>query len=86
MQANYEESKPYHGRLVELYAAFDKDKLLPFLKTSDFYPIQDALDVCREHFLVEEQIFVLSRMGNLRQALNLIIDQLVDIHKGEPWL
>ena len=37
---SYEESKKYHGQLVELYADFAPDQLMSFLRSSDHYPIQ----------------------------------------------
>ena len=33
----------FHGHLVKLYADYAPAKLLAFLKTSDQYPIQEAL-------------------------------------------
>ncbi len=33
----------FHGHLVKLYADYAPQKLLSFLKTSDQYPIQEAL-------------------------------------------
>ena len=37
---SYEDSKKYHGQLVELYADFAPEKLMSFLQSSDHYPIQ----------------------------------------------
>ena len=38
---SYEESKKYHGQLVELYANYGHEgELMSFLRTSDHYPIQ----------------------------------------------
>ena len=42
-QKDWESSKKFHGYIVGLYADYDPDKLLPFLKASDHYPIQEAL-------------------------------------------
>lgn len=43
-----------------------------------------SLQVCREHHYVDEQIHVLSRMGpaGIREALALIVDSLLDIHRA----
>ena len=40
---SYEDSKKYHGQLVELYADFAPEKLMSFLQSSDHYPIQVIL-------------------------------------------
>lgn len=42
-----------------LYADFAKEKLLPFLKSSDHYPIQEALDICQQRKYIPEMIFLL---------------------------
>ncbi|XP_013188237.1 vacuolar protein sorting-associated protein 41 homolog [Amyelois transitella] len=72
----------YHGKLVKLYAKYDKEKLLPFLKCSDNYPIQEALDVCQSNEFYPEMVFLLGRIGNTREALQIIIEQLHDIKQA----
>jgi vacuolar protein sorting-associated protein 41 len=79
---NYEASKKYHGLLVGLYADFSPDKLMSFLKSSDHYPIQNALEACEVRGLTPERIFILARMGSTRQALHLITRELADIHRA----
>ena len=85
-QKDWETSKKFHGYLVGLYADYDPDKLLPFLKASDHYPIQRALETCNNHVrtteLVDERIFILARMSNTREALRLITSEKYDIHKA----
>eukprot|EP00094_Tigriopus_californicus_P000945 TCALIF_00915-PA protein Name:"Similar to VPS41 Vacuolar protein sorting-associated protein 41 homolog (Homo sapiens)" AED:0.03 eAED:0.03 QI:173/0.5/0.66/1/1/1/3/0/890 len=77
-----EEAKKYHGTLVSLYADYSPKKLLPFLRSSDSYPINEALEICETRGLIPERIFILARMGNTRQALQLITRELADIHKA----
>ena len=71
---------------MELYADYDPNKLLQFLKSSDRYNIQLALDTCtnhiRGHELVDERIYILARMSNTHEALRLITSELYDIHKA----
>jgi len=74
--------RKYHGRLVELYADYAPHKLLQFLKSSDQYPIQDALDQCELRGMTPERIYLLARMGNTRSALSLIITELSDIEQA----
>lgn len=57
-----EGSRKFHGQLVALYAEYAKyakDKLLPFLRSSDHYPIQEALEICQQRGYIPEMIFLL---------------------------
>lgn len=72
----------YHGKLVRLYAKYNKEKLLPFLRCSDNYPIQEALDVCQANNFFPEMVFLLARIGNTKEALQIIIEQLNDINQA----
>lgn len=69
----------HHGLLVELYSQFAPEKLLPFLRSSNHYQLEKALDVCRKKNLFNETVFLLGRMGNTKEALKLITDKLDDI-------
>ncbi|XP_065557779.1 vacuolar protein sorting-associated protein 41 homolog isoform X2 [Artemia franciscana] len=75
-------SRPYHNDLLNLYAEFGRGKLLPFLKTSDFYSIPNALDILKEKDFVPELIYILDRMGNIRDALDMIVTRLRDIDQA----
>lgn len=68
--------------LLELHADFDRDKLLPFLRRSDHYPIQHALNICQERRLFPEMVHLLARMGNTKEALVLMMEQLRDIQQA----
>lgn len=72
----------YHGKLVKLYAKYARNKLLPFLKGSDNYPIQEALDVCQSNQFYPEMVFLLGRIGNTNEALQIIIEKLNDINQA----
>jgi hypothetical protein len=54
-----ESGRKYHGLLVQLYADFARDKLLPFLRRSDQYPIQQALDICQQRCFYPEMVYLL---------------------------
>ena len=77
-----EESKRYHGKLVSLYADYDQKKLMPFLNSSDYYDMRDALEACMRRGMTRESIFILARMGDTRQALQLIIAELSNIDEA----
>ncbi|XP_049953703.1 vacuolar protein sorting-associated protein 41 homolog isoform X1 [Schistocerca serialis cubense] len=77
-----EVSRKYHGLLVRLYADFAREKLLPFLRRSDQYPIVESLQVCEERSFYPELVFILGRIGRPKQALNIIMQQLNDIDRA----
>ena len=64
---------------VELYARYEPQRLMGFLITSQSYGLEAAHALCKSRGLVREQVFVLGRMGNTREALHLIIQHLADI-------
>ncbi|CAG0922413.1 unnamed protein product [Notodromas monacha] len=74
--------RDYHGKLVELYSLHDREKLLPFLQSSSVYSLQDAFGICRKGNLFPEMVYLLTRMGNTRQALKLITENLEDVNKA----
>lgn len=74
-----EQSGRYHSKLVNLYAEYDRKKLLSFLKRSNNYPIQEALDICKRKLFYEEMVYLLGRMGNTSEALSIIIHNLKNI-------
>lgn len=54
-------SRKYHGTLVELYANFAREKLLPLLRRSDHYPIQEALNICKARGYYPELVYLLGK-------------------------
>lgn len=64
---------------MELHADYEPDRLMGFLVSSQAYSLEAAAEMCERRGLVREQVFVLGRMGNSRQALGLIISRLADI-------
>ena len=69
----------YHYLLVELYADYKPSKLMRFLQMSHQYPLEQAYEICKKHELIREMVYILSRMGNTHEALQLIIKELADI-------
>ncbi|KAK4877794.1 hypothetical protein RN001_010300 [Aquatica leii] len=72
----------YHGKLVKLYAVYARDKLLPLLRRSDHYPIQEALDICQKQKFYPEMIYLLGRVGDTKEALELITKELKDMQQA----
>lgn len=72
----------FHELQVALYAEYDYKMLLPFLRQSNYYPLEKAYKVCEGRGLVPEMVFILGRMGNNKQALTLIIEKLKDVKQA----
>lgn len=72
-------SSHFDTMLVELFARFDKDLLMDFLQSSTFYSLDKALEVCRSHSLLPEEVYVLGRMGSTFDALQLLVHKLRDV-------
>lgn len=58
--------------MIELYACFNREKLLPFLKRSSNYRIRDAYEICKKKLFYPEVVYLLGRMGNTIEALTII--------------
>uniref|UniRef100_A0A2N9IW62 Vacuolar protein sorting-associated protein 41 homolog n=1 Tax=Fagus sylvatica TaxID=28930 RepID=A0A2N9IW62_FAGSY len=71
---------------VELYADYDPKMLLPFLRSSQHYTLEKAYETCIRRDLLREQVFILGRMGNSRQALAVIINKLGDIEEAVEFV
>ncbi|KAA3471716.1 vacuolar protein sorting-associated protein 41-like protein isoform X2 [Gossypium australe] len=71
---------------VELYAEYDPKMLLPFLRGSQHYTLEKAYEICVRRDLLKEQVFILGRMGNSKQALAVIINELGDIEEAVEFV
>jgi hypothetical protein len=71
-------SGKFDWKLIQLCVKFDKEKLLPLLRRSKVYPLQEAFEMCKNNFLHAEMIYLLDRMGNAIEALEIIINELKD--------
>ena len=71
-----------HAEQLDLYDTYDRSALLPFLRGSDFYPLETARQLCLRAApaaLHRELVYVLSRMGNVKDAIDLLVDRLRDV-------
>ncbi|KAL5213790.1 hypothetical protein ABZP36_002942 [Zizania latifolia] len=78
--------KDFHDMQVELYADYEPRMLLPFLRTSQHYSLDKAYEIFAQKELVREQVFVLGRMGNAKEALSTIINKLEDIQEAVEFV
>ncbi|CAB3400575.1 unnamed protein product [Caenorhabditis bovis] len=90
------EGNEYADKIVQLYAEYDRKKLLPFFKRNEHYHLNKALKVCQSKNYVEETIYLLARGGNQFDAVQLMvksydsIDKVIDYCKDQDdkdlWL
>jgi hypothetical protein len=67
---------------VELFAEYDRDLLLQFLQASEVYSYDKAAAICEQRHYILELVHVLSKTGQLKRALWLIIGELGDVKKA----
>eukprot|EP00041_Stephanoeca_diplocostata_P024167 m.605583 g.605583 ORF g.605583 m.605583 type:complete len:910 (+) comp22465_c0_seq3:156-2885(+) len=68
------------GKLqVRLTADYHPERLMSFLKQSNYVPLKDAMQICEERRLIPEMVFLLQRVGNIKKALELIITELGEV-------
>eukprot|EP00186_Timspurckia_oligopyrenoides_P002375 CAMPEP_0182452596 /NCGR_PEP_ID=MMETSP1172-20130603/44334_1 /TAXON_ID=708627 /ORGANISM="Timspurckia oligopyrenoides, Strain CCMP3278" /LENGTH=874 /DNA_ID=CAMNT_0024650439 /DNA_START=62 /DNA_END=2686 /DNA_ORIENTATION=+ len=86
-RSNSDSISEYHSLMLEQLCQTDRKpgELLTFLKTSEHYSLPQALELLEntknsQDALSLERIHVLSRMGNVRAALNVILDERLDVH------
>lgn len=68
--------------MVEMYISYDRTKLLSFLERFDTYDLPKTIDLCREHKLVSELVYLLGRVGQTDEALKLIVTELKDYKRA----
>lgn len=73
----------YSDLQVELYAEFAYQKLMAYLRTmSSHYSFEKAYNTCKSLDYVPEMVFLLSRIGDKKTALTLIIERLGDVERA----
>lgn len=67
---------------VQIFAIFDRDMLMEFLKSSTNYSFEKAVQECENHNYVPELVYLYSVTGQMKRALYLIIDRLGDVSQA----
>ncbi|KAL4810552.1 hypothetical protein BDV18DRAFT_156907 [Aspergillus unguis] len=67
---------------AELFAEYDRPLFLEFLQTSTAYSFDIAVNICEQHRATPELIYLLSKMGQTKRALNLILSDLKDVSQA----
>ncbi|TID28841.1 hypothetical protein CANINC_002272 [Pichia inconspicua] len=68
----------FEDEVVKLYAKYNSIELNKFLRQHRNYSIDKAIAVCEEYKLLKELVFLLSKIGENKKALRVIIDELKD--------
>lgn len=78
-----------HAQLVAtLYIDYDRNSLLPFLRQMSMYVerIRELHALCHKNNFVEEEVFLLFRMGREEEALRILIEKMHDIHRALEFI
>ncbi|KOS18043.1 Vacuolar protein sorting-associated protein 41 -like protein [Escovopsis weberi] len=67
---------------VHLFAMYERPLLMEFLKASTSYAFEKAVHECEAFSYYDELVFLYSKTGQMKRALHLIIDRLMDVHKA----
>ncbi|KAJ5887964.1 hypothetical protein N7495_008005 [Penicillium taxi] len=67
---------------VEVFADYDRPLLMDFLQTSISYTFETATSICEKRHFTPELIYLLSKMGQTKRALNLILADLKDVSQA----
>lgn len=67
---------------VEVFADYDRPLLMEFLQTSISYNFETAIHICEQRRFTKELIYLLSKMGQTKRALNLILSDLKDVSQA----
>ncbi|KAF2858857.1 hypothetical protein K470DRAFT_250318 [Piedraia hortae CBS 480.64] len=67
---------------VQLFAEYDREQFMSFLRASTLYSYDNAAHLCEERHYIPELVYILSKIGQTRRALFLIIDELGDVHQA----
>eukprot|EP00736_Rhodelphis_marinus_P005752 Rmarinus@m.24945 len=77
-------AKKFHEMQVELYAKYDAGYLLTFLRQTDHYSLQKALQVVQAREMYPEMVYILGRMGgdSTREALTILVRDMHDVERA----
>ncbi|CCG84360.1 protein of unknown function [Taphrina deformans PYCC 5710] len=72
----------YSDLQLELYAEYDREKLMELLKTTTTYSLELAATICEQRDYIPELVYILGKTGNNKKALRLIIEKLGDVQQA----
>lgn len=72
----------YGDLAVALFAEYDRDLLMDFLRASTSYTYEKASHICETKHYITELVYLLSKTGQTKRALFLIIGELGDVSQA----
>ncbi|KAL3426443.1 putative vacuolar assembly protein [Phlyctema vagabunda] len=67
---------------IHLFAEYDRELLMEFLKSSTSYTFEKATHECEQRNFIPELVYLYSKTGQTKRALYLIIDKLADVSQA----
>ncbi|WPG97400.1 Hypothetical protein R9X50_00017500 [Acrodontium crateriforme] len=67
---------------VELFADYNRDLLMTFLRSTSVYSYDKATTICEQNHYIPELVYILSKTGQTKRALFLIIGELSDVSQA----
>lgn len=74
--------EPFADITLDLFADYDRQLLMEFLQASTAYSFDEACKICEEKHYTPELIYLLSKTGQTKRALNLILSDLNDVSQA----
>lgn len=74
--------EPFGDLALDLFADFDRQLLMEFLQTSTSYSFDEACNICEMRQYTSELVYLLSKTGQTKRALNLILSDLNDVSQA----
>ncbi|KAG9627234.1 WD domain-containing protein, partial [Aureobasidium melanogenum] len=72
----------YGDLAVTLFAQYNRELLMDFLRSSTSYTYEKASHICEEKHYIPELVYLLSKTGQTKRALFLIIGELGDVSQA----
>ena len=67
---------------VKTFAEYDRELLMEYLQASTAYSFDSAVKICEGKHYVKELVYLLSKTGQMKKALFLIINDLKDVSRA----
>jgi vacuolar protein sorting-associated protein 41 len=74
--------EPFADIALELFADYDRELFMEFLQSSTTYSFSTGCTVCEIKGFTPELVYLLSKTGETRKALNLILSDLQDVSQA----
>lgn len=65
-----------HLKYIELLCEYEPDRVYTYLSTHAKYPLDGTLALCRHYKVLDATAFLLERTGDVRQALELVLETM----------